>query len=186
MVRQNKAQATFTASGQELMTAISMIEGSFKEMHARITSGLSAISTTGQQLRHFETHFKDSNERVTALVRSVEGLASATQNTGADLQAFVTLGADVRQLVTGMEMQGLAQSEALQRHLLQLDASERVASKVVSLTAAIAAFVASLQEQRDGKAEERAVASLERIEGGIATMASSLERLLPAADETQA
>jgi hypothetical protein len=184
--RQTLAQANFSAAGRELMTAIGTLEASFGEMGERISSGLASVSTTGQQLRHFETHFKTSNERVNVVLGNIETLASATQASTKGLQAVATLGAEVRDLITGIQEQGQWQANAVRGQQQQLDAFERTIRQVAALTEAMTGVVAAAQNTRDDAARERALAALERIEAGIAGIGHALERVPPTTEATAA
>jgi methyl-accepting chemotaxis protein len=123
---------------------------------------------------------------VGALITHVEKLAAATQKTSAGLQDVTTLGAEVRELITSIEKQGKMQADSTQLYRKQLEVSEGVVGQVLALTSAMTQVAATLQERRDGKTEERAFATLERIEAGIADMAGALESMRPVADETPA
>jgi septal ring factor EnvC (AmiA/AmiB activator) len=104
--RQAQAQVTFAASGKQLMDAIGKIETTFSELQVRITGGLASVASTGQQIRSFEAHFKESNERVTQLVagidQQVQAHALATLRQQQHMDASERAAKQVAALVEGI------------------------------------------------------------------------------------
>jgi hypothetical protein len=136
--RQNRAQATFTASGQQLMESMGAMQGFVELMQQKIESGLTSVAKAGQQMLQFEKRFDLSQQQVTTLVGHIERLVGNINATSAGLETVGTLGADLQGLVRGIGEQTATQLDAARRHREQLDDSARLMNQVALLTAAVA------------------------------------------------
>jgi chromosome segregation ATPase len=186
ITRQTKAQATFAASGEQLMGSMGTMQAFVEEMQQKITTGLSSVATASQQMRGFEKHLDKNHEQAAALLASVNTLASEIGKTTASLQAVATLGGEVRELVGGIEQQVQAQAEAARRQQQQTEVSERVVSTLLPLTDAITGMASALKEEQGSKTGESILAVLGRIETRFADVTRPSHRSHDATSQTPA
>lgn len=164
IVRQTKAQATFAASGEQLMESMGTMQAFVGEMQQKIEKGLSSVATASQQMRGFEVHLARNHEQAAALLASVERLAPEIVKSTASLQAVGTLGGEVRELVAGIAQQVRAQGEAVRRQQQHIEVSERVVTTLLPLTDAVTGLAVALKTGQDRNSEEELLAVLGRID----------------------
>lgn len=184
--RQTVAQATFAASGDQLMTSMGSMQTFVENMQQKTEAGLKSVATAGQRMEMFAGRVADSNEQIGKLVARVETLSLGVHASAQGLRAVETLGTEVGTLIRGIERQHKAQLETEARHQRQLDESERLVKQVVSLSAAIANLVDAQQNALSQEKDERTPATLERIETALAAIVRSVNRPSPAADAAPA
>lgn len=180
--RQTVAQATFAASGEELMGSMGKMQSFVELMQQKTEAGLTSVAKAGQQMAGFDQRFAETNEHVRALAVNMNTLANDIRASTQGLRAVEGLGADIAALIQGIERQHQAQLETETRHQRQLDESERLAKQVVSLSAAIASMVDAQQKALRQERDERTPATLERIETALAAIVRSVDRTSPAVD----
>lgn len=108
---QLKAQASFSASGHELMTSLGSMQDYVQQMQTKIEAGLRSVSEAGLKITHATFKMSEllaasvtSNDRAEALVGNINGLST-----------------EIRQLVAGVAGQQQSR-DAVQVQLTQLGA----------------------------------------------------------------
>jgi hypothetical protein len=170
---QTRAQATFAASGEELMTSLGDMQEYVSEMRTRMESGMASVATAGQKMlsaiakiTELQSAFDASNSQTQALVKNTDSLS-----------------ADIRQLVAGVA--GQQQS----RDAMQTD--------IAQLSANVAELLSAQQQALQNDSHTQLVDTLERAAQAWSQPArvadESIERLVSAlsqpsrvADETPA
>lgn len=170
---QAKAQATFAASGEELMASLGNMQSYVEEMRIKMEAGMTSVATVGQKIMHatskmseLQGAFEASNEHTKNLVGNVDDLSD-----------------DIRHLVS---------SVVEQRH-----GREATHAQLVRLSADVAKLLDTQQQVFQQGGNKQLVETLERAAEAWARPSrvadESIERLVNAltqpvrvADETPA
>jgi hypothetical protein len=144
-VRQEKARATFAASGEALMANMQKMGDFMEQTKLQVDAGLKSVSVANNRMlaldKHFEERVKRTDEMLVAMksvADSLAGLAGQLQATERNLAAAEPLADNIRMLAdtVGRQHACLAESGTVQLKLAEEQA--RVLGAIGLLNAAVA------------------------------------------------
>jgi hypothetical protein len=122
--RQASAQATFAASGDQLMSSLNTMQSFVEEMQLKTQTGLTSVATAGQKMA-------DVSQRILNLDKSYS-------ESNAKLEAMVS---SVKSLVDSVVERSRVQEEAGMRHERQLEGTALLVEKIDMLRNEISRLV---------------------------------------------
>lgn len=164
-VRQEKARATFAASGEALMANMQKMGDFMEQTKKQVDAGLTSVSVANNRMlaldKHFEERVKRTDEMLVAMksvAGSLAGLAGQLQATERNLAAVEPLADNIRMLAdtVGRQQASLTASGAVQQKLAEEQA--RVLGAIGLLNAAVAELLRVKQADASAARNEREAA----------------------------
>lgn len=152
--RQEKARATFAASGETLMANIAMMGDFMKEMQAQVGVGLKSISEASNRMLVLDKQFAQRTAQDKATLDAVQGVAGSMANlvaqlnaTGSKLAVAEPIADNIQALAAAVAMQQSMQATADERQHRQSEENGRVLASISKLAAAIAELSLARQDE---------------------------------------
>jgi hypothetical protein len=164
-VRQEKARATFAASGEALMANMEKMGDFMEQTKKQVDAGLTSVSVANNRMlaldKHFEERVKRTDEMLVAMksvAGSLAGLAGQLQATERNLAAAEPLADNIRMLAdtVGRQQASLTASGTVQQKLAEEQA--RVLGAIGLLNAAVAELLRVKQADASAARNEREAA----------------------------
>jgi len=153
-LNQEKARATFTASGDALMTNISQMSDFMKEMQKQVEVGLTSISTASARMMSLDRQFAQRTEQDKQTLEAVNGVATSMATLVAQLELVertlapaVPIAENIRTLADAVTRQHATQAASDERQQKQSDENSRMLASIGTLSSAIAEL--ALVRQRE-------------------------------------
>jgi hypothetical protein len=155
--RQEKARATFAASGETLMTNIAVMGDFMKEMQKQVEVGLKSISEASTRMLILDKQFAQRTAQDKATLDAVQGVAASMGDlvvqldaTGSKLATAGPLVDNIRALADAVAMQQSMQAATDERQHKLIEENGRALASVSKLAAAIAELSLARREEAGG------------------------------------